>query len=278
MGLFDTIVDDWLGMDPPKAQTASSLTNRQKVLEQLLSRMAESGIGQPGQQYPGEFVPGPSNIQQQVFGQTPGMLQDITSQFGNLLGQGTSPIGQDYFDPIRQQVARLFERDIAPNIMATYGNETAAGSGMAQKALAEAGRDLGLGMNAQLAPLFAQLQEGQAGRSLQGAGMAGMPMNFLGQAGDIGSLQRLIQSQVISGQREKFDLSDPTRSPSAQLGLGLLGKNFAEPYLQPSMASTMLPALGSFMGGEGNMAALGGNMKSGAGGIQDILKFLPFMA
>jgi hypothetical protein len=271
MGLFDKIVDDVLGFDPPKAQTASSLTYRQKVLEQLLSRMAESGIGQPGQQYPGEFAPGPSDIQQQVFGQTPGALQDINSLFGNLLGQGTSPIGQDYFDPIRQQVARLFERDIAPNIMATYGNETAAGSGIAQKALAEAGRDLGLGMNAQLAPLFAQLQEGQAGRSLQGASMTGMPLNFLGQVGDIGSLQRLIQSQQLAGEREKFDLSDPTRSPSVQLGLGLLGGNFAQPYLQQSAASSVLPALGSFMGGAGNMAALGGNIKSLAGGIQNLL-------
>ncbi|KKK48429.1 hypothetical protein LCGC14_3145200, partial [marine sediment metagenome] len=185
-------------------QQATTLTPGQGTLLETLTKLLGGQVGQgitPFQgQRPGEVGFGP--LQQQAFDLAGGLGPGIGAglglfgpSFGSFdpqQGQGLLQQGQQAvqgatqpFDPQsiisalepgRQLALRTFNRDIVPNILERFG-ATSGSSGALNRAFAEAGEGLSLGLGAQAAGPLIQGQQNQLNRQLAGgqalAGFAG---------------------------------------------------------------------------------------------------------
>ena len=280
MGLFDKVFDDILGFDPPKQQQGqvSTLTANQAGLEQELTALAlgqrgSPPIGDPGRVFPGQFSAGASPLQQQAFGLAGGLPQQFAStgaQANKALLQLLNPQAQGgALDAIFGRGQEMFGRE-SERIANKFGGMNATSSSGARDAQNRALEQFTLASQAQAAPYALQSKLGALPQLFvnqnQQAGLA----NILGQ---FGTQQRGIANEQLGGERQKFDLQDPTRSPQTQLGLGLLGGNFAQPFLTETQGtgSSLLGGLGGLLGQEGGMAALGGNISSAVGGLGSLL-------
>jgi len=219
---------------------------------------------------------------------------------GRGIEAGTQPFDPqtiiDALAPARQLGMNVFEQDVVPFLSERFG-ATSRASGAFNKAVTEAGANLGLGLSAQAAPFIGQgalqapglqlqgaglnLGAGQlglqaAGQGLQGAGLfgnlaqvpgliAGQGTQLGGQSADLlrllfgfGGEQRGISQQQLSGDiASKLD----PRSLLGAFGFGA-GTPAFENIVQgqsQGLLSSLLPALGSFAGTE-----------RGAGAIADI--------
>ncbi|KKK63660.1 hypothetical protein LCGC14_2992050, partial [marine sediment metagenome] len=219
---------------------------------------------------------------------------------GRGIEAGTQPFDPqtiiDALAPARQLGMNVFEQDVVPFLSERFG-ATSRASGAFNKAVTEAGANLGLGLSAQAAPFIGQgalqapglqlqgaglnLGAGQlglqaAGQGLQGAGLfgnlaqvpgliAGQGTQLGGQSADLlrllfgfGGEQRGISQQQLSG--DVASALDP-RSLLGAFGFGA-GTPAFENIVQgqsQGLLSSLLPALGSFAGTE-----------RGAGAIADI--------
>ena len=169
------------------------------------------------------------------------------------------------FDPIKENVANLFSRRIAPQIMAKYAGMDATSSSGARDALMRAGTDLSLGMGATLAPMAMQ----QRSQNLGAMGM--IPQ--MGQA-----MMDPAQRQILSGGVSQAYEDERLRANEAQYRESQI---YGSPYLPGAsslmgmpltnqVVSTRAGGLGStLLGGlaSGAGAALGGMATGGMGGL-----------
>lgn len=267
MGLFDKILDDVLGFDPPKQVTGrvSTLTPNQKGIEKALSQLAMGqlggrAIGDQGRTFPGQFALGPSPIQQQVFGQAPGVAGNVQQA---LQGFAQSTPGIDAIGTVLAG-GRGFLEDELSRVANRYGQLDATSSSAARDAMNRTLRNFTLASQAQALPIQVQAGQQDAQRQLQ-ANLSMLDLqNFLAS---VGGQQRGIATEQLLGERQKFELGDPTRSPQVQLALGLLGQRFAEPF-QTTETPLGTQAGGAFLGGLAQPlgAAAGSGIASAAGG------------
>ncbi|KKN53624.1 hypothetical protein LCGC14_0600550 [marine sediment metagenome] len=309
MGVFDNL----FGGGGTDVQQISTLTPGQgntleAVVQQILSQFQGGqlqGITPFQGQRPGEVPFG--QLQQQGFGLAGGLAPGIGAglnlfgpSFGsfdpqqgqNLLQQGQQAIqgASQPFDPQsilsalepgRQLALRTFNRDIVPNILERFG-ATSGSSGALNRAFAEAGQGLSLGLSAQASPFLFQGQQNQLNRQFAGgqalAGFAGIPGQIAGQGVGLGNAalgglnqlfnfggqQQGLQQGIAGANQARFNEAQPFNNPF----LGLLPQALNTPaftnIVQPqgqSAAQSLLPELGTSIGG-----AKGGFLGGGGGG------------
>ncbi len=214
---------------------------------------------------PGEVPFSP--LQQQGFGLAGGLqpliqqgfdvfeqgLQFDPSQGQQFLGQagGALQQGLDFdptqnileaFEPSRQLALRGFQQDIVPNLLERFG-ATSGPSGPLNRALAEAGAGLELGLSAQTAPFIGQAALQQPGVQFQGAQLGGQLAGIPGQ---------LAQQQTQLGSQGAGLLSGLLNIGGAQqqLPIGIAGAEQArfleaQGFANPFLAQFLGPALGT---------------------------------
>ena len=283
-------------------------TERESVLrrgqEGLLDALTNLLSGQIGQGVtpfqgirPGEVPFGP--LQQQAFGLAGGLGQGIgagidvfgqslggfdPSQGQGLLGQGVGALqgATQQFDPQsilsalepgRQLAERQFEQRTVPSLLERFG-ATSGASGPLNRALAEAGVDLSLGLGAQAAGPLIQGQQAQLNRQLQGAGQfgqfAGIPGQLAGQGLGIGGgatdllsrlfgfggLQQGLGQGIAGAEQARFQEAQAFANPFLNLLGPALGTQGFQAFQQPSGPSP-LSQIGGFFGGAGAFGTQG---------------------
>lgn len=261
---------------------------------------------------PGEVPFGP--LQQQAFGLAGGLAPGIGAgidlfgqalgQFDPTRGQGLLGIGEQAlqrglgfdptqdilqaFEPSRRLALRGFEQDIVPGLLERFG-ATSGPSGPLNRALAEAGAGLELGLSAQTAPFIGQAALQQPGLQFQGAGLAGNLAQLpgvlaqqgaqLGGAGtdlltqlfNIGALQQQLPRGIAGAEQARFEEAQPFRNPFlTQLGPLALGTSAFQNIIQPQgqgLGASLLPGLGSLFGQQGGVSNVLGNIGALGGGI-----------
>ena len=283
-------------------------TTRQSILrggqESLLDALTSLLTGQLGQGItpfqglrPGEVPFGP--LQQQGFGLAGGLAPGIGAGidlFGQTLGQFDPTQGQGFlgqaqgalgkglgfdptqdilraFEPSRQLALRGFQEDIVPNLLERFG-ATSGPSGPLNRALAEAGAGLELGLSAQTAPFIGQAALQQPGLQFAGAGLggqlAGVPGQLAGQgvqlggAGisqlsnlfNIGGLQQQLPIGIAGAEQARFQEAQAFANPFLSLLTPALGTQAFEAFQRPSGPSP-LSQIGGFFGGAGAFGTQG---------------------
>ena len=328
MGNFFTDLGGALGFGGgggPDVSQAATLTPEQRSFQDLILEQLQGLVPSALTPFTGQRAVGPSGLQQTGFGLAGGLSPGIAGgldlfgrsvsgfdpqqglgflgQAGGAIGRagrgieaGTQPFDPqtiiDALAPARQLGMNVFEQDVVPFLSERFG-ATSRASGAFNKAVTEAGANLGLGLSAQAAPFIGQgalqapgLQLQGAGLGLQSAGMlgnlaqvpgliAGQGTQLGGQSADLlrllfgfGGEQRGISQQQLSGDiASKLD----PRSLLGAFGFGA-GTPAFENIVQgqsQGLLSSLLPALGSFAGterGAGAIADIAGNIFGGGGG------------
>jgi hypothetical protein len=317
-------MSDLFGGGETKIRNVSTLLPGQRNLLDLITGQLASQF-QGGQLQgltpfqgirPGEVPFGP--LQQQGFGLAGGLAPGIGAGldlFGQTLGQFDPTQGQGFlgqaqgalqqglgfdptqdilraFEPSRQLALRGFEQDIVPSLLERFG-ATSGPSGPLNRALAEAGADLELGLSAQTAPFIGQAALQRPGLQFAGAGLggqlAGVPgqlagqglgigggaTDILSQLLNIGGLQQQLPRGIAGAEQARFLEAQPFANQlfNQLLGPGLGTQAFQAVGQQqgPGLASALLPALGTFGGGAaagffGNPANVGAGL-FGQGGF-----------
>lgn len=310
MGFLDDIFGGGGGGGFEATQLPALTPEQSTLLQNILSGLT-SQAGAALTPFTGPRVAGISPLQQTGFGLAGGLAPGIGAGidlFGQTLGQFDPARGQEFlgtaqgalqqglgfdptqdilraFEPSRQLALRGFQEDIVPNLLERFG-ATSGPSGPLNRALAEAGAGLELGLSAQTAPFIGQAALQQPGLQFQGAGLGGnlaqLPgllaqqgtqlgaqgVDLLSQLLNIGGVQRGITGQQIAG--DVATALDPRSilSQFGPLGLGTQAfTNVIQPQGQGAFQS-LLPALGSFGGGGGFGDILGslGGLFGGASG------------
>lgn len=215
--------------------------------------------------YPGQMMPGPSNLQQAGFDVAQGLTPIASGgqqYFGGMLGQadvgapgramGMAETGlQDIMQPFdpsmvteglqpgKELALDTFHRDIIPALKERYvAGAGTADTGALDRAMAREGGRLSLGLGTQSFPYLYGGQQAQLGRQQQGVSqamnLAGTQGQVLGQAGQVGGqgMNMLSQMMNIGGQQR-----------------GITGEQMQEPYqkwqMEQPYANPWINILGS---------------------------------
>ena len=205
---------------------------QQQLVAQLAGKAAPAIQGVQGTTIPGmEFAPGgPSALQTQAFGQGGG-LQDLL----NLPAFQADPEQvKRQFQPYADYTRQGFQDETIPAIAAAAGFGGGARSSGFQNILAREGRNLELGLGAQLTGL----QEGAYGRQAQVPGLAGNITQLLAGLGG--------QQRGIGEQQTQFDLQRfMAAAPEADPRLGFIGPAFTSAYDTAVQQGFYSPGLGT---------------------------------
>lgn len=228
-------------------QQVEKLTPEQQQLVALLTQQAGPAIRAvggatiPGQQ----FAPsGPSGLQQQTFGAAGGQGLDAFLQ--SIQPFGGQQFAQQVGGPLSAFAQNQFQQETIPAIAGAVGAGGGARSSGFQDILAREGRNLQLGLNAQLAPLAFGAQQSALGRQFQGAqGLAG----FAG----LGAQQRRIGEEQRQFGLQQFMAGAPEADPR----LGFIGPAFTSSFDTAVQQGFFEPGIGSQLAGP--LASLGGS-------------------
>jgi len=297
--LLGSIGARYLGGGGTEVKQQSTLTGGQRDLLDQLTGLLQGELGQGAPVFGGERVAGLAPLQQQAFGQAGGAIPlaqqafgfgtDMPQAFGQAQEQLTRTLQPfdpqstiSNFAPARDAAVRGFENVTVPSIMERFAGANAVQSSAAPQAIAEAGRDLELGLSSQLGKLLQQgeqsqlnrqqagigqaLQVGQAPLGLtQQAGQAGL--GLLGGAADFGAQQRALEQQQLNAMLAKFQEGQAGANPFLNLLPTALGTSAFE-----NIAMQSGGGLGGALGGA--LGAFAGTEK-GAGGISNLLGGIP---
>lgn len=222
---------------------------QRNVLNQLLGVVTPE-IGQAQPTFPGQRVAPLSGLQQQgidMAGQIPGI-------YGQAQGMGMDALqGIMSGDAQRANAMNFFQNVVSPEVMGTFAQTGSANSGLAQKALSEAGRDVSLGLADRLAVQ-------QMGAMSQLPNIAGMTGIGAGQLQALGGLpQQQAQAQIGARQQifqEQQPLFNPAFSAAAQLAGMPAFENIGLQQgagLGRELAGSLIGGLGGAAGGFGGL-------------------------
>jgi hypothetical protein len=238
-------------------------------------------------------------LQQQSFGAAGGAVPLAQQAFGfgtqlpEALGQAQEALTQTLqpfdpestisnFAPARDAAVRNFENVTVPSILERFAGANAVSSSAAPQAVANAGRDLSLGLSSQLGQLLNQGEQSQLNRQQQGIGqalqVAGAPLaltqqagqaglGLLGGAAGFGSQQRSLEQQKLNALMAQFQEGQASNNQFLNLLPLALGTQAFENVAQQGGGG-----LGGVLGGA--LGAFAGTEK-GAGGISNILGGIP---
>jgi len=176
-------------------------------------------------------------------------------------------------DPLSAYAQNQFQTQTIPEIANAFGAQDSARSSGMYDALGRAGAQMGLGLNAQMAPqAFGAAQDDrtrqlQAAQSQMQGGLSGMGLGLqgaqtqlqgglsgLGLGTDIASQQQALAQQDVTGEFQKWQMGLEGMDPRVQM---LMNQSFTPSYSYigmpgtqtPSMASQILPPLATLGGG-----------------------------
>ena len=247
-------------------QQSTMNPEQQKLLSGLIG-MVQPNVGQPGPVFPGQRVADLSGLQQQgidMAGGIPGMV-------GQAQGMGFGGIqdimqGNDFFSPAQDAAQNFFQNTVTPEVMGTFAQSGSADSGLAQKALSNAGRDVSLGLADRLSGLQLQQQGNQLGALSQLPGFANMTGQGAGQLQSLGGLPQQQQQQQIGAQQQIFQEQQPLYSPYFSAAAQLAGMPAFENIGVQQGAGLGQTLLGGAMGAVGMGLSGGGGIKGLWGG------------
>ena len=231
-----------------------------------LANFLRPQIGQAPRVPGAEFGPvGPSQLQQQSFdfaGGLPNFLQ------GQAFQQFDPNQITQQFQPTADFARQGFQQETIPAIMAALGASGTARSSGATDILARQGRNLELGLAAQLGQQQFGAQQALLGRQAALPGIAGQ----LGsQLANIGGLQRGISGEQQAFDLQRFQAQDPLRNPALGLSQQVAGLpsfsnlNIVQPGT-PGTLQQLLPLAGQVAGTDGQVGGFG-NLFAGLGGL-----------
>jgi hypothetical protein len=229
IGGIGSVVD--MGIDNAQASqpyTNMPLSTLNSGQEDLTARMFGQIAPQVGQSYSnvyqGQRYAGPSALQQQGFGmaaQTPQMSQPFYNNALDIMNN-VSQSPQQQFQPAMDAAFNTWEQRIAPDIMNRFASTGSADSGMAQQTMGRAGADLSTQLAGQLAGVQQQGISNQISSLMPMSQYANMPMDQAGQIAALGSMQRGIGQDYLTGQQQQFMEADPARNPWLSYGMQML--------------------------------------------------------
>ncbi len=239
----------------------SSIRPGQQQLLDRLTQFLRPQIGQQGRVPGQEFAPsGPGGLQRQAFG-LPGFGQ-AQDAFSRSLSFDPQQIANQ-FAPTATAARQGFEQQTIPSILGALGQLGAARSSGAADILGREGRNLELGLSAQLGQQqFGAFQAAQQ-RGFQAPGQA---LGAAGQLFNLGAGQRGIGEEQRQFGLGQFQARDPLRNPAIGLGLQSAGlQTFQQPGIipgTPGIAQQLLPIGGQLLGAAGQAGGFG-NLFSG---------------
>ena len=248
-----------------QVQQASTLTPQQSELLTSLIGQTQPGIGQAGPSFGGQRVAPLSGLQQQGIDFAGG----IPGAFGQAQQQGFGAIGdilsggQDFFGPAQASAQNFFENVVSPNVLGTFADSSSANSGVAQKALSNAGRDVSLGLADRLSGLQLQQQGNQLGALSQLPQFANLTGQGAGQLQALGGLQQQQQQAGIGAQREIFQEQQPFNNPAFSIAGQLAGIGATENIGVQQGAGLGRELLGGGLGILGSAASSGLGISKG---------------
>lgn len=275
-----------------RVQQAETLTGGQRGLLDAITSLLIPQVGRGVTPFqglrPSEVPFGP--LQQQAFGMAGGLGPGIGAglgafgqfdpsqgqQFLDQAGQAlTAGLGADptqdilaAFEPSRQLARRGFQQQTVPNLLERFG-ATSGASGALNRALAEAGAGLELGLSAQTAPFIGGAALQQPGLQFQGAQLGGQLAGVPGQLGQqglqlggqglqqllgIGGLQQRLPIGQAAAQQQRFLEAQPQFNPFlSQFGPLALRtpaiENIAfQGFREPSIFEQVAPVAGAAIG------------------------------
>jgi hypothetical protein len=292
--------------DGSSVENVPTLTGEQSDLLKSLNDLLGGQLGQGVTPYQGTRVAPLSSLQTMGLGMAGGLggglgsgidmfsqgmkgLGDISGMAPQFLRQAEGLLGKatQNFDPSQIMNAlkpgfdlaqNVFQNDTTPFLQERLG-ATSKSSGSLNKALAEAGGNMSLGMSAQAAPYLASGYENQLNRQMQGAGvasgMAGMPadlMNSMGSFGsgllgnlsgmaNMGGMEQNYNQQVAAAEQAKFNEGQGFNNPWLNFLSPALNTSAFTPVVTPqgpSLVQSLLPALGSFAGSDSGSSMISG--------------------
>jgi hypothetical protein len=233
----------------------------QTQLEQLLSGQLGSGVPS----YPGTYTPGPSDTQTQMFdlvskllqGQAP-MQQEGMGFLNDLMQPYSDAKAKDYWtQSVQKPMMENWQKDIVPGIMEQFAAYDAAGSGPAQKAVAESGRRLDTDMGGILAKVLMDYENQYKNRGLD-ASKAGLayPETLLSSVLGPANEQRNIEGQQLQEGYQDWLYEQPYNNPWLKLLNPTLDrKTFTNMAYQAGGQQGQQGSLGEILGAVGPILA-----------------------
>lgn len=207
------------------SQTETVLTDEQRRVLNEISRLVLGEIGQPGDVYPGQIVPGASDLQQQGFGHLSSYLGSDALQ-SMLSGQPAwtpDPAARGrVYDAAEATAMNQLQSRMLPLLEERFNAMGAGRSGGLQQSMTNTAGDVTLGLGQLRAGLEYQDETARRGAMENAANRQGAGLGMYGQgiqnlmAG--GQTQRNIQGQQFGEQFGKWMSGLPEYNPM----LGLL--------------------------------------------------------
>jgi len=223
------------GQSGSTQQMPKLLPEQEDLLKKIIGQVSPQ-IGQAGRVPGEEFAPvGPSALQQQAFG--------LAGQLPGQMAYDPAQITQQ-FQPTADFARQGFQQETMPSIMSAIGAGGGARSSGAADILGREGRNLELGLASQLGQQQYGAQQASYDRQMQ------MP-NLMA---NVGALQQSFPAAQRQYGLEQFFAADPSRNPALSLlgpalGTSAFDTAVFQGFKQPGLAESLLPAIGSTLGG-----------------------------
>jgi len=214
----------------PKVKTkkVERLTPGQMELLNELTNLLKGQLGKGIEPYPGQLVPGPSDIQQQIFELAGGDLGGLMKQGADYISQ----LMQQQFNPEEAQeywrrayvspAERAWKETVVPEVMERYAGVNALDSGAARRALAKSWGDIQSQLNAELAKILWGEKQSLTQRQDTASQLG---LNLLPQVMGIGEEQRGITQELMQEPYQKWQMSQAWSNPWLQYLPVALGTN-----------------------------------------------------
>lgn len=292
MGMFDGLFGGGDGPETEKFTMPLLTPEQQSVLSSLngvLSGQIGKGVPPyPGQLYAGPSNLQKQAFASPTYGVVDNLLmkalnnwnptqdvQNAQAQGKNVLDMATANFDPaasreqwrtQFVDPAMAQ----FKQETVPAIMEQYAAKNAADSGALNRSLGRAGVNLSTNLSSQLSNLLFNAEEAQKNRQMQSVPLlgqvAGLPgtvaqqvagagntgMQNLALQTNIGTAQRGIENDLLSGEYQKWQQSQPYNNPWLQYLNPALNTRAFENFVQQKSDNSF--DLGGMLGSIGSIA------------------------
>lgn len=256
-----------------KFTTKSLLDPGQQGIQQQLEELLGGQLGRGVSSYPGTYTPGPSGTQEQMFALVQKLLQGNAPMQQEGMGFLTDQMqpysdtkARNYWDTaVKKPMMENWQQDIVPGIMEQFAAYDAAGSGPAQKAVAESGRRLDTDMGGLLAKTLMEYENQYKNRGMD-ASRAGLayPQTLLASVLGPANEQRNIEGQQLQEGYQDWLYEQPYNNPWLKYLNPTLDRKTFENYAYQSGGKA--PEKGIFGDLLGAAAKVGGAFLGGPGG------------
>ncbi len=174
--------------------------------------------------YPGMRAAPASPLQQQSFAMASRSPYLSGQTYGNanaIMGQLAQPT-ENLFQPVIDATMNTWQQQMAPDIMSRFGGMDTAGSGGALAGVSREGGNLMQQLAGQLSQMKLQGMGQQAGALPAMQSWAGYPMDQATAMANLGTQQRGIGQEYLTGEQQKWTEAQPYANPMLAYATQLL--------------------------------------------------------